>query len=75
MAGHSHWAGIKHKKGAADTKRGRLFSKLAKNIMSAARPGGGARGAERPAAPSARTAQLADPPFYSRPKGSFLLPA
>jgi YebC/PmpR family DNA-binding regulatory protein len=41
MSGHSHWAGIKHKKGAADAKRGRLFSKLAKQITIAARHGGG----------------------------------
>ncbi len=41
MAGHSHWAGIKHKKAAMDAKRGKLFSRLAKNIISAARSGGG----------------------------------
>ncbi len=41
MAGHSHWAGIKYKKGAADAKRGKLFSKLASRIMLAAREGGG----------------------------------
>ncbi len=41
MAGHSHWASIKHKKGAVDAKRGKLFSKLAKNITVAARGGGG----------------------------------
>ena len=41
MAGHSHWSSIKHKKGAADAKKGKLFSKLAKNIMVAARKGGG----------------------------------
>ena len=41
MAGHSHWAGIKHKKALIDNKRGKLFSKLAKNIISAARQGGG----------------------------------
>jgi len=41
MAGHSHWAGIKHKKAAADAKRGKLFSRLAKGIISAARAGGG----------------------------------
>ena len=41
MAGHSHWAGIKFKKGIADAKRGRLFSKLAKAIIVAARDGGG----------------------------------
>lgn len=41
MAGHSHWARIKHQKGAVDAKRGQLFSKLAKAIISAARQGGG----------------------------------
>jgi len=41
MSGHSHWARIKRKKGAADAKRGKIFSKLAKNIMTAARLGGG----------------------------------
>ena len=41
MAGHSHWAGIKHKKAAADKKRGRVFSKHAKAIIVAARDGGG----------------------------------
>ncbi|HEY8503118.1 MAG TPA: YebC/PmpR family DNA-binding transcriptional regulator, partial [Gemmataceae bacterium] len=40
MAGHSHWANIQHKKGAADAKRGKLFSKLARHIMIAARAGG-----------------------------------
>ena len=40
MAGHSHWAGIKHKKALVDAKRGRVFSQHAKNIMSAARTGG-----------------------------------
>ena len=40
MAGHSHWAGIKHKKALVDAKRGRQFSQFAKNIMSAARVGG-----------------------------------
>ncbi len=41
MSGHSHWAGIKHKKGVVDAKKGRLFSKLARNIAVAARTGGG----------------------------------
>lgn len=41
MAGHSHWAGIKHKKAAADKKRGKIFSKMAKYITIAARDGGG----------------------------------
>ncbi|HAS83779.1 MAG TPA: YebC/PmpR family DNA-binding transcriptional regulator [Verrucomicrobia bacterium] len=41
MSGHSKWATIKHKKGAADAKRGKIFSKLAKEIMVVARQGGG----------------------------------
>ena len=41
MSGHSKWASIKHKKGAADAKRGALFTKLIKEITAAARAGGG----------------------------------
>ncbi|MGD9128401.1 MAG: YebC/PmpR family DNA-binding transcriptional regulator [Planctomycetia bacterium] len=41
MAGHSHWAGIKHKKALVDAKRGKLWSKLSKAIIVAARTGGG----------------------------------
>ncbi len=41
MSGHSKWATIKHKKGAADARRGKLFSKLIKEISVAARMGGG----------------------------------
>jgi len=41
MAGHSKWANIKHKKAAADAKRGKAFSKIAKEITVAARMGGG----------------------------------
>ena len=41
MSGHSKWASIKHKKGAADAKRGKLFTKLARAITVAARDGGG----------------------------------
>ncbi len=41
MAGHSKWANIKHRKGAQDAKRGKLFTKLAKDIAIAAREGGG----------------------------------
>jgi len=40
MAGHSHWAGIKYQKAVVDARRGKLFSKLARRIMSAARAGG-----------------------------------
>ncbi len=41
MSGHSKWSSIKHKKGAADAKRGQLFSKLVRAIIVAARDGGG----------------------------------
>ena len=41
MSGHSKWASIKHKKGAADAKRGKVFSRLIKEITVAARMGGG----------------------------------
>ncbi len=40
MAGHSHWAGIKHKKALVDNKRGKLWSKLSKTIIVAAKSGG-----------------------------------
>src|SRR3954447_5531564 len=40
MSGHSKWSSIKHKKGAADKKRGALFSKLSRAIIVAARDGG-----------------------------------
>jgi YebC/PmpR family DNA-binding regulatory protein len=41
LSGHSKWSSIKHKKGAADAKRGKLFSKLARSIIVAAKEGGG----------------------------------
>ena len=41
MSGHSHWATIKRKKGAVDAKKGKIFSKLARNVTIAAREGGG----------------------------------
>lgn len=41
MSGHSKWAGIKHKKGVIDAKRGKLFSKIAKEMTVAAKTGGG----------------------------------
>ncbi len=41
MAGHSHSANIKHRKNAVDAKRGKIFSKLARAVISAARQGGG----------------------------------
>lgn len=41
MSGHSHWSSIKHKKGTTDARRGKMFSKLTRNITTAARHGGG----------------------------------
>ncbi|MDP6651455.1 MAG: YebC/PmpR family DNA-binding transcriptional regulator [Gammaproteobacteria bacterium] len=41
MSGHSKWSSIKHQKGAADAKRGQLFTKLTREITIAAREGGG----------------------------------
>jgi YebC/PmpR family DNA-binding regulatory protein len=41
MAGHSKWANIKHRKGAVDAKRGKIFTKIAREITIAARLGGG----------------------------------
>ncbi|MDP8253206.1 MAG: YebC/PmpR family DNA-binding transcriptional regulator [Candidatus Kaelpia aquatica] len=45
MSGHSKWSNIKYKKGAADVKKGKIFSKLAKEITVAAKDGGGDPGA------------------------------
>ena len=45
MSGHSKWSSIKHKKGAADAKRGQLFSKLSRAIIVAAKEGGADPGA------------------------------
>ena len=52
MSGHSKWATIKHKKGAADKARGKLFNKLARQLEVAARAGGG----DADANPTLRTA-------------------
>ena len=41
MAGHSKWANIKHRKGAQDAKRGKIFTKIIKEITVASRIGGG----------------------------------
>jgi YebC/PmpR family DNA-binding regulatory protein len=41
MSGHSHWSGIKHKKAANDAKRGKMWSKIARMIIVAAKAGGG----------------------------------
>ena len=50
MSGHSKWATIKHKKGAADKARGKLFNKIARQLEVAAREGGGDRQQQRHAA-------------------------
>jgi YebC/PmpR family DNA-binding regulatory protein len=55
MSGHSKWATIKHKKAATDAKRGRIFTRLIKEITVAARHGGG----DTEANPRLRTAVLA----------------
>ena len=52
MSGHSKWATIKHKKGAVDKARGKLFNKLARQLEVAARAGGG----DPDANPTLRTA-------------------
>ena len=48
MSGHSHWAGIKYKKAAADAKRGKIWSKIARMIIVAAKSGGGDPAANLP---------------------------
>ena len=61
MSGHSKWATIKHKKGAADAKRGQIFTKLIKEISIAARLGGGDANSNprlRTAVLKARTANM-----------------
>ena len=61
MAGHSKWANIKHKKGAADKKKGKIFSRIAKEIMVAAKMGGGDASANprlRSALASAKAANM-----------------
>ena len=54
MSGHNKWSTIKHKKGAADAKRGKIFTKLIKEITIAAKMGGGDIGSN----PRLRTAVL-----------------
>ncbi len=63
MSGHSKWSSIKHRKGAADAKRGKLFSKLSRAIIVAAREGGG-----DPAANLALQNAIEKARSYSMPK-------
>jgi YebC/PmpR family DNA-binding regulatory protein len=66
MSGHSKWSTIKHKKGAADVKRGKIFTKLIKEITVAARMGGG----DQEANPRLRRA-LNDAKAQNMPKDTF----
>jgi YebC/PmpR family DNA-binding regulatory protein len=63
MSGHSKWSTIKHKKGAADAKRGKLFSKLSRAIIVAAKEGGGDPGTNLALANAVEKARS-----YSMPK-------
>jgi YebC/PmpR family DNA-binding regulatory protein len=62
MSGHSKWSSIKHKKGAADAKRGKLFTKLARAITVAARDGGGDPNGNPPLATAVQKARDASMP-------------
>jgi YebC/PmpR family DNA-binding regulatory protein len=62
MSGHSKWSSIKHKKGAADAKRGKLFTKLARAITVAARDGGPDPDANAPLATAVQKARDASMP-------------
>jgi len=62
MSGHSHWAGIKHKKALVDAKRGKVFGKLAKIISLAAREKGGDPGMNPRLRIAIETAQGANMP-------------
>jgi len=66
MSGHSKWSTIKHKKGAADVKRGKIFTKLIKEITVAARMGGG----DQESNPRLRRA-LNDAKAQNMPKDTF----
>src|SRR3954466_10388022 len=62
MAGHSKWAGIKHKKAVVDARRGKLFTKLARGITVAAKEGGGDADSNSPLAPAVQKAKDASMP-------------
>ena len=69
MSGHSKWSSIKHKKGAADAKRGKLFSKLARAIIVAARDGGGDTEGNPTLATAVQKARDASMPKDKHPAG------
>src|SRR4026208_2156751 len=58
MSGHSKWHTIKHKKGAADAKRGKVFTRIIKELTVAARNGGGRRATSPRRRPGASRARL-----------------
>ena len=57
MAGHSKWANIQHRKGRQDEKRGKVWTRVIREIMVAARQGGGDLGDEPAPAPGGREGQ------------------
>jgi transcriptional/translational regulatory protein YebC/TACO1 len=61
MAGHSKWANIQHRKGRQDAKRGKVFTKLIKEITVAAKMGGGDAGANPRLRVGDRKGQGAEP--------------
>ena len=73
MSGHSKWSTIKRKKGAIDAKRGKIFTKLIREITVAARDGGGDENSNprlRAAVQNARAANSTCPPSQAvRPPG------
>jgi len=62
MSGHSHWSTIKHKKGAADAKRGKIFSKISRLISVAAKEKGGDPSSNSRLRVAIETAQKANMP-------------
>ena len=63
MAGHSKWANIKHKKAAQDSKRGKVFTKIIKELMVAAKTGGSDPEANPRLRQAISTAKAANMPF------------
>ncbi|MEP7218285.1 MAG: YebC/PmpR family DNA-binding transcriptional regulator, partial [Bacteroidota bacterium] len=66
MSGHSKWANIKHKKGATDAKRGKVFTKIAKEITISARLGGGDPGGNPRLRLAIQSARACSKSMYSK---------
>ena len=73
MAGHSHWAGIKHKKAVIDNKRGKVWSKCSKAIIVAAKLGGGDADMNPRLRLAVADAKAANMPIMARPWISHLM--